>query len=47
MRPDLGSIHAAARRARAVEMHRLIVALFAALFRRPAKPAPQVAACLS
>lgn len=41
MRPDISAVHAAARRARAVEMHRLVFAPIAAWFRRPkAAPAP-------
>lgn len=41
MRPDFAAIHAAARHARAVEMHRLVFAPIAAWFRRPkAAPAP-------
>jgi hypothetical protein len=52
MRPDLGSIHAAARRQRNLEMNRLIFAPIAAFFRRPKKSEPQrqatrVAACHS
>ena len=39
MRPDLSAIHAAARRARAAEIHRLVFAPIAAWFRRPV-PAP-------
>ena len=39
MRPDLSAIHAAARRERAVEMHRLLIAPIVAWFRR-AKAAP-------
>lgn len=41
MRPDLSSLHAAARRERAAEMHRLLFAPIAAWFRRlKAAPAP-------
>ena len=38
MRPDLSSIHAAARRERALAIHRLIFAPIAAFFRRLQKP---------
>ena len=50
MRPDIQSLHAAARRERAAQMHRLLFAPIAAWFRRP-KAAPArtaataVAAC--
>jgi hypothetical protein len=41
MRPDISAIHAAARRERAAEMHRLVFAPIAAWFRRlKAAPAP-------
>jgi hypothetical protein len=43
MRPDLSSLHAAARRERAAEIQRLLFAPIAAWFRRP-KPAPRQAA---
>ena len=36
MRPDISKIHSAARRERAVEIHRLVFAPIAAWFRRPA-----------
>jgi hypothetical protein len=45
MRPDLQVIHAAARRERALAMHRLIFAPIAAWFRRPQKVHLRVAAC--
>ena len=38
MRPDLSAIHAAARRERALAIHRLIFAPIAAWFRRPRAP---------
>jgi hypothetical protein len=47
MRPDIGKIHAAARRERALAMHRLIFAPIAAFFRRPKKAALRAAACHS
>ncbi|HEV7478284.1 MAG TPA: hypothetical protein VGO02_11180 [Burkholderiales bacterium] len=37
MRPDLAELHAAARRQRAIEIHRLIFLPIAAFFRRPSK----------
>ena len=41
MRPDIPAIHAAARRERALAIHRLVFAPIAAWFRRPkASPAP-------
>jgi len=48
MRPDidLAALHAAARRQRAAEMHRLLVAPLVRFFRRPGA-APRVAACHS
>jgi hypothetical protein len=45
MRPDLQQIHAAARRERALAMHRLIFAPIAAWFRRPHKADLRVATC--
>ena len=47
MRPDLQAIHAAARRERALQMHRLIFAPIAAFFRRPRKQELGVAPCHS
>jgi hypothetical protein len=45
MRPDISSIHAAARRERAAEIHRLLFAPVAAWFRRlKAAPARRTAA---
>jgi hypothetical protein len=38
MRPDLSAIHAAARRERALAIHRLVFAPIAAWFRRPQAP---------
>ena len=45
MRPDLLQIHAAARRERALAMHRLVFAPIAAWFRRPLKVDLRVATC--
>ena len=46
MRPDLAKLHAAARRQRAIEIHRLIFVPIAAFFRRPSKAEQlRVAAC--
>jgi hypothetical protein len=47
MRPDIATLHAAARRQRAAEVHRLIVAPIVAFFRRPKKADLRVAACHS
>jgi len=45
MRPDLQQIHAAARRERALAIHRLIFAPIAAWLRRPQKVDLRVATC--
>jgi hypothetical protein len=45
MRPDLIALHAAARRERAAELHRLIVAPVVRFFRRKPEPQLRVAAC--
>jgi hypothetical protein len=45
MRPDFVAVHAAARRERARQLHTLILAPIAALFRRPSKPVLREVAC--
>jgi hypothetical protein len=47
MRPDINKLHAAARRHRAIQMHRLIFAPIVAFFRKPQKTELRVAACHS
>ncbi len=47
MRPDFAAIHAAARRERALAIHRLIFAPIVAFFRKPKKVELRVAACHS
>ena len=47
MTPDIFALQAAARRERAVEMHRLLVAPIVAFFRKLGRTEPRVAACHS
>ena len=47
LRPDLQSIHAAARRERALAIHRYVFAPIVAFFRRPKRQALRAAPCHS
>jgi len=46
MRPEISKIHAAARRERALEMNRLVLAPIPARLRRLAKPEPRKVAAV-